>query len=124
LAFVASLSSSEQQLCFPNQNVQDPDTWTLPHLIQLKQEYKKLVKDFNRDIQEFITVQELPAPPSNIIHLPPLTSLHSATTRNMELLQPEELRSSIVSTNFISSTHEGMATLANKHCHCLKYADV
>jgi hypothetical protein len=47
LGFVGSLSSAEQQLWFPNQNVQDPDTLTLPHLIQLKQEYKKLVEDFN-----------------------------------------------------------------------------
>jgi hypothetical protein len=29
LGFVGSLSSSEQQLWFPNQNVKDPDTWTL-----------------------------------------------------------------------------------------------
>jgi hypothetical protein len=85
LDFVDSLSSSEQQLWFPNQNVQDPDTWTLPHLIQLLHEYKKLVEDFNCDIQEFIT-------PSNILHLPPLTRLHSATTRNMELPQPGEPR--------------------------------
>jgi hypothetical protein len=77
---VGSLSSVEQQLWFPNQNVQDPDTWTLPHLIQLKQECIKLVKDFNSDIQEFITVQDPPAHPSNILHLPPLTSLHSATS--------------------------------------------
>jgi hypothetical protein len=31
--------------------------------------------------------------------------------------------STTVSTNFISSTHEGMTSLANKHCHCLKYTD-
>jgi hypothetical protein len=37
LGFVGSLSSSEQQLWFPNQNVQE---------------------DFNCDIQEFITVQD------------------------------------------------------------------
>jgi hypothetical protein len=41
LGFVGSLSSSEQQLWFPNQNVQDPVTWTLPHLIQLQHEYKR-----------------------------------------------------------------------------------
>jgi hypothetical protein len=92
LGFLGSLSSSEQQLWFPNQNVQDPDTWTSPHLIQLKQEYKKLVEDFNCDIPAFITVQDPPAPPSFIFHLPPLTSLHSGTTRNMELPQPGEPR--------------------------------
>ena len=93
LGFVCSLSSSEQQLWFPNQNVQDPDTWTLPHVLQLKQEYKKLVENFNCDIQEFVMVQEdPPALPSDTLHLPPLHCLHSATTRNMELPQPGELR--------------------------------
>ncbi len=92
LDFVGSLSSSEEQLWFPNQNAKDPDTWTLSHLIQVKQEYKKLVEDLNCDIQEFITVQDPAAPPSNILHLPPLTSLHATTTRNMELLQPGEPR--------------------------------
>jgi len=92
LDFVGSLSSSEQQLWFPNQNVQDPLTWILPHLIQLQHEYKKLVENYNCDIQEFITVQDPPAPPSNILHLSPLTSFHSATTRNMELPQPGEPR--------------------------------
>jgi hypothetical protein len=92
LGFVGSLSSSEQQLWFPNQNVQDPVTWILPHLIQLQHEYKKLVENYNCDIQEFITAQDTPAPPSNILHLPPLTNLHSDTTRNMELPQPGEQR--------------------------------
>jgi hypothetical protein len=59
LGFVGSLSSSEQQLWFPNQNVQDPVTWTLPHLIQLQHEYKELLENYNCDIQEFITVQDL-----------------------------------------------------------------
>jgi hypothetical protein len=31
--------------------------------------------------------------------------------------------STTVSTNFISSTHEDMTTLANKHYQCLKYTD-
>jgi hypothetical protein len=56
LGFVGSLSYSEQQLWFPNQNVQDPVTWTFPHLIQLQHEYKELVENYNCDIQEFITV--------------------------------------------------------------------
>ena len=93
IGFVGSLSSSEQQLWFPNQNVEDPDTWTFPHLFQLKQEYKKLVEDFNCDIQEFVMVQEdPPALPSDTLHFPPLTSLHSGTTLNMELPQSGEPR--------------------------------
>jgi hypothetical protein len=51
-----------------------PDTWTLFHLIQLKQKYKKLVEDFNCDFQEYMTVQDAPAPPSKVLLLPPLTS--------------------------------------------------
>ncbi len=72
--------------------MQDPVTWTLPHLIQLQLEYKEFLENHNCDIQEFITVQDPPAPPSKILHLAPLTSLHSVTTRNMELPQPGELR--------------------------------
>jgi hypothetical protein len=68
LGFVDSLSSSEHQLWFPNQNVQDPVTWTLPHLIQLQHEYKELLENYNCDIQEFITVQDPPVPPSKILH--------------------------------------------------------
>jgi hypothetical protein len=92
LGFVGSLSSVEQQLWFPNQNVQCPDTWTLSHLLQLKQEYIKLVEEFNCDIQEFIVVQGPPSPPSNILHFSPLTRLHSVTTHNMELPHPGESR--------------------------------
>jgi hypothetical protein len=77
LDFVGSLSSSEQQLWFPNQNVQDPDTWTLPHLIQLLHEYKKFVEDFNCDIHK------------DILHLPPLTRLHSATCSTWSYLSRE-----------------------------------
>jgi hypothetical protein len=35
-------------------NVEDPDTWILSHRLQLKQEYQKIVIDFNCDVQEFI----------------------------------------------------------------------
>ena len=66
---------------------------TLSHLLQLNQEYKKLVEDFNCDIQEFVIVQEdPPALPSDTLHLPPLHSLHSTTTSHMELPQSGEPR--------------------------------
>ena len=58
-----------------------------------RNEHKKLVEDFNCDIQEFVMVQEdPPALQSDTLHLSSLTSLHSATTRNMELPQSGELR--------------------------------
>ncbi len=105
-----SLSSSEQQLWFPNQIVQDPDPWTLSHLIQLKQECEKLVEDFNCDNQEFITVQDLPS--FNTPHKPSFDyyTQYVATSAGRTAKG-----STIVSTNFISSTHEGLATLTNKH---------
>jgi hypothetical protein len=93
LGFVSSLSSSEQQLWFPNQNVQDPDTWTFPHLIQLKQEYKK---------PYFICL-----PSQVFIRL--LSGIWSYLNREnpARKVQPPSVT---VSTNFISSTHEGMTT--------------
>ena len=60
LCFVDSMSSPEQKIGFPNQNVQDPVMWTLTYLLQLEQEYLKLVADFNCDIKEFVTVQDPP----------------------------------------------------------------
>ena len=58
LGLVDSLPPSEQTFWFPNQDVEDPDTWTLPHLFQLKQEFKKLVDDFNSVVQETYTFQD------------------------------------------------------------------
>ena len=44
LGFVGSLSPDEQNLWFPYQVFHDPDTWTVPHLLQLKREYEILDK--------------------------------------------------------------------------------
>ena len=35
-----------ENLCLPNQVVHDPDTWTTPHLLQLKREYEVLVDKY------------------------------------------------------------------------------
>jgi hypothetical protein len=40
LGFVGSLSSAEQKLWFPNQNVQDPDTWTLSHKARYRDNFR------------------------------------------------------------------------------------
>jgi hypothetical protein len=127
LGFVDSLLSSEEQLWFPDQNVQDPDTWTFPHLIQLKHEYKKIVRIsivmFKNHLLQSKTLQ-LPRqtyfiyrPSQDFICL--LRVIWSYFNRENQWAKG----STTVSTNFISSTHEVMGTLANKHCHCLKYAD-
>jgi hypothetical protein len=47
LSLVGSLSLEEQKLCLANQLVHDPESWTVPHFLQLKREYEVLVKDCN-----------------------------------------------------------------------------
>jgi hypothetical protein len=59
LGFIGSMTPPEQKLRFPNQNLQDPVTWVLPHVLQLKHEYLKLVADFNwwvLDHDEFLNI--------------------------------------------------------------------
>ena len=46
LGLVGSLPLDEQRLCLPNQLVDDPDTWTAPHLLHLKREYVTLVDKY------------------------------------------------------------------------------
>jgi hypothetical protein len=89
---VGSLPPPEQLLWFPNQTVQDPETWTLPHLIQLKHEYKKLVDQYSCVVQESHTVQDPSAPPSDILFLTSLTDRHTATLHIQELPQQGESR--------------------------------
>ena len=43
LGLVGSLPLDEQKLWLSYQMVHDPDTWTTPHLLQLKREYEILV---------------------------------------------------------------------------------
>ena len=50
LGLVATLFSDEQNLCLPNQVVHDPDTWTEPHLLQLKREYEILVDKYGYSV--------------------------------------------------------------------------
>ena len=46
LGLVGSLPLDEQKIWLPNQMVHDPDTWTTPHLLQLKREYEILVDKY------------------------------------------------------------------------------
>ena len=46
LGLVDSLPPDEQNLWIPNHVVYDPDTWTTPHLLQLKSEYEILVDKY------------------------------------------------------------------------------
>ena len=56
LGLVGSLPLDEQKLWIPNQLVHDPDTWTTPHLLQLKREYVSLVDKYGCVVQETFTV--------------------------------------------------------------------
>ncbi len=40
VGLVGSLPPEEQQIWFPNQLANDPQTWVAPHLLQLKSEYR------------------------------------------------------------------------------------
>jgi hypothetical protein len=116
----------EQPLWFPNQNVQHPDTWTLSHLIQLKQEYKKLVKILIvifKNLSRSKTLQSSSPVKHTSFAAPHKPSFGYYTQYGATSAGRTAKGSTTVSTNFISSTHEGMVTLANKHCHCLNYAD-
>ena len=46
LGLMGSLPLDEQHLWLPNQLVDDPDTWTTPHLLQFKREYVSLVDNY------------------------------------------------------------------------------
>ena len=66
LGLVDSMTPSEQTLWFPHQNVQDPNTWTLSHWLQLQHEYIKLENTYNCVVQESYVVQD-PPPPLRIL---------------------------------------------------------
>ena len=62
LGIVGSLSPSEQTIWIPHHNVQDPITWTLTHLLQLKQEYNNLQNKYNCVVQEWFLSKILQLP--------------------------------------------------------------
>ena len=82
----------EQNLWLQNQVVHDPDTWTAPHLLQLKRDFDIFVDKYGCSVQETFTVEDPPAPPSDILPLPPLNCFHKATVRIQELPQPGDSR--------------------------------
>jgi hypothetical protein len=76
LDLVGSLPLDEQKLWLPNQQAHDPDSWTAPHLLQLKMEYDVLMTENRCKVQEMYTVQDHPPPPPEFLLLPPLGSLY------------------------------------------------
>jgi hypothetical protein len=94
--FLALKNISGSHLWFPNQlSMIQTRGVELPHLLQLKREYDKLVDQYSCVVQESYPVQDPPALPSddNLL-LPPLTSLqrwkttldYSHNTRMLEQL--------------------------------------
>ena len=61
------------------------DSWTVPHLLNLKMDYEVLVNKYECKVQEMYTVQDHPPPPSEFLLLPPLNSLYKDHVRNQEL---------------------------------------
>jgi hypothetical protein len=92
LKLVGSLSPEEQQLWFPNQKTQDPDSWHAPHLLNLKMGYDILLNNHNCKVQEIYTVQDHPPSPNEFLLLPPLESLYKTHVRNQESPQPGDSR--------------------------------
>lgn len=87
LGLVDSLSPDDQNLWIPNQLVHEPDTWTTPHLLQLKREYDILVDKYGCTVQEMFTIQDPPVPPSELL-LPSLKCLYKVNVRIQEGPQP------------------------------------
>ena len=76
LQLVGSLPLEEQKLWLPNQLAQDPDSWTAPHLLNLKTGYDVLSNTHDCKVQEMYTVHDHPPPPNDFLLLPSLDSLH------------------------------------------------
>jgi hypothetical protein len=77
LGLVGSLPLEERQLWLPNQQAHDPDSWTVPHLLQLKLEHEVLISKYGYKEQEMYTVQDHPPPPSEFLLLPSLDNLYN-----------------------------------------------
>ena len=92
LQLVGSLPLEEQKLWLPNQLAHDPDSWTAPHLLNLKTGYDVLVNKHDCKVQEMYTVQDHPPPPNESLLLPSLESLYKAHVRNQELPQEGDSR--------------------------------
>ncbi len=94
LGLLGSWPLDEQKMWLPNQSVQDPQTWLVPNL---KQVYEVLLTKFDCKEQDSYVVQDQPLPPSDILLLPPLSSLCKVYMRNQEIPRtkqrpPHELR--------------------------------
>ena len=63
LGLVWSLPLDEQKIWLPNQRVHAPDTWTAPHLLQLKRKYVTLVDKYGCVVRKLSWCKTLRLPP-------------------------------------------------------------
>jgi hypothetical protein len=81
---VNSISGSQIKLY----RIQTHRRLQLSHMLHLKRDYDVLVDKYSCVVQETYTVQDPPAPPSDILLLPPLTILNTVNPPFQELPQP------------------------------------
>ena len=122
LQLVGSLPLEEQKLWFPNQLAHDPDSWTVPHLLNLKTGYDVLVNKHDCKVQEMYTVQDHPPPPNESLLLPPIDSLYRDHVRNQELPQPGDSRpvmtpsQNVLSKQMMKTWEQWETTLTHYPC--------
>jgi hypothetical protein len=113
LGLVGSLPLEEQQLWLPNQQAHDPDSWTVPHWLQLKMEYEVLINKYECKVQEMYTVQDHSPPPSEFLLLPPLDNLYKEFSTGY----------ATIATRSLSSDDEKLETLGDKHAKVYRLKD-
>jgi hypothetical protein len=125
LGLLGSWPLDEQKIWLPNQSAQDPQTWLAPNLLHLKQVYELLLNKFNCKEQESYVVQDQPLPPSDILLLPPLSSLCKVYMRNQERPQPGDSRpgNATIAACFIQAGDEELGFLGFKNCQCYEQKD-
>jgi hypothetical protein len=117
VGLVGSLPPEKQQIWFPNQLANDPQTWVAPDLIQLKSEYAVLLNKHNCKEQEMYIVQDQPLPLSETLLLPSLENLYKVYTRNQELPQPGDSRPGLatIATYTVQVDDEEYGGLGGNH---------
>jgi hypothetical protein len=120
LQLVGSLPLEEQKLWLSNQLAHDPDSWTAPHLLNLKTGYDVLVNEHDCKGQEMYTVEDHPPSPNESLLLPSLDSIYKVHVRNQELPRPGDSRpvmppsQSVLSKHMTKSGNRGKQTCESR----------
>ncbi len=121
VGLVGSLTPEEQQIWFPNQLVNDPQTWVAPYLLQLKSEYTVLLNKYDYKEQEMYIVQDQPLLPSELFYYHRLKTftrfireIRSSLSRG--ILDLILVRLATIATYTVQADDEEMGGLGGKHC--------